>query len=219
MAGQCQRCNAELSAKELEAGQCDSCGTIVLPGGQPAPEAAKGSEPARRGSSLGSCFAVLLSLAALGIAVIALVLAVFHEFNSKAIRGELAGYDLSSPADAYKSRLKMTYDVDVLALAAMERRLRGPEAKERLDTLEIKREEKVEMWRSHKDKSRREIRFLFVTYKQNGVDRYQVVAMEKQPDSGLWREVSVNTADLESDDKAVAKAVEEWDKKNRNSDK
>jgi hypothetical protein len=231
MARQCQHCNANLSAKELEEGWCESCGKeIGRSGGRPAPEAAPASEPARRSSSFGSCFAVLLSLLALVIAVVALVMAVFHDplgpiyqFHLNPFRGDLGGYDLSSPAEAYKAELRMQKDGDLRAGIAMQRKLREAELKEQLESLKIDREESVKLPElgpraggKGKGSGSRDVTILFVTYKKKGELQHHAVAMEKDSESGLWRDGFVSYIEVEPVNATLAKSMREWEEKDKN---
>src|SRR5438477_6546969 len=97
----------------------------------------------RRGSVLSS----LLAFLALVVALLALFLALFRDplgpatrMNWHAFDSSLSGYDFSTPAAAYKSNLVMQEKRDIRAVMEYDRRVREKELKEKIDTLDVKKE-------------------------------------------------------------------------------
>jgi hypothetical protein len=233
MASQCPHCSAVVSEKEIQDGWCESCGKALSRSmmSQGKGTAGRSETASGRSGSLMSCFTLLFSVVTFFIAVAALLLALFREangpiyrFNFNAFHGDLGGYDFSSAAESYKSQMRVGYNQDDRVMAEFHKRLQPPEVKEKLkeklDTLEIKREAGIELKQEKrgsgdkKAEEKREIKILFATYKDDGETRYEVVEMERHPKSGLWIITFVEPAVLQAKDKDLVKDMDDWMKKN-----
>jgi hypothetical protein len=200
------------------------------------------SQPRRRGNAMATVLAAL----ALIVALCALFLAVFRDpfgpvtkmnwnpmntgtdtqFAHDALRADpLARYDLSNAGSAYKAEQRMRADVDVRAYIELQKKLEPKEIKEKADTLEIKKEVDIEMpkrgLRPKKDE-KSTCKILFTTYKENGEERYEVVLMEKEKESGLWQmrssDPSYEVQQL-GNKAELLKDIREWQAKNKGEER
>ena len=163
---------------------------------------ANGPEPRRKGGLTG-----VVAVLALIISVLALFLAVFrdpfgpvYKMSWNVFGNGLGSYDFSTPAEAMKSRLKIEQARDVRAMFEYSRQVEGPELKERIDTLEVKKEEEVklpirkpgprpiakplgagEKPEEKKTEKTRTVKLLFITYKENGEVRHRVEGFDCRP--------------------------------------
>jgi hypothetical protein len=179
----------------------------------------------------------VVSVVALVVAVLALFLAVFRDPFGPVYRMNwhvgppMAGYDFSTPSAALRSRLKIEAARDVRAMMEYSRLLEMKELNEKLDTLEIKKEVDVNLPKKRrglpplpvdpvskddrkaadqKPEKVREIKLLFVTYKEDGDPQYKVEAFERYP-SGLWKQTYVSEYDVKDVDANLAKQMERWE--------
>jgi hypothetical protein len=189
----------------------------------------------RRGGA-GTTFMAGLALA---VAVAALFLALFHDptgpitrMNWDPFSSGLGKYDYSSAAGAYKSNLRIQYSRDYRAATELDRQLGEKELKEALDTLEIKKAVDLQLPKKarprlpllpkiggpadekkpeeKKDEKMRQLVVLFLTYKEDGDAQYKVECMERHPGSGLWKRAYVDSYEVESVNKELAKEMREW---------
>jgi hypothetical protein len=195
---------------------------------------AKHNPNVRRGGAGTTFMAGLALVVALG----ALFLAVFRDPTGPITRMNwdpfgtgLNKYDYSSAAGAYRSTLRMHYNRDFRALWELERQLGQKEVKEALDTLEIAKEVDLKLPKKgharpsiagvvgpgevkkpdeKTDEKMRELKVLFVTYKEDGEAQYRVEAFEKHPASGLWKPYYFGPFEVESVDKELNKEMQEW---------
>jgi hypothetical protein len=190
----------------------------------------------------------VLASIALVIALMALFLSIFREplgpvyrMNWHAFSSPLSGYDFSTPAAALQSSMKAEYNRDIRAMMEFTRLSEEKELKERIDTLEIKKEVEVKIPKKprfspraleldrdkpadkkapdKKPEKMREIKLLFVTYKEDGEPQYKVESLEKHLGSGLWKRTYVSDYELRDVDKALEKEKQEWEAKNDSKDK
>src|SRR5262249_13549887 len=87
----------------------------------------------------------------------------------------LQKHDFATPPAALPSQTRTAADTDRRAMIELERHVRGKKKKEKLDTLQVK-----------KEVDHRNYKLLFVTYKQEGADQYAVEAFEKDAETGFW---------------------------------
>lgn len=166
----------------------------------------------------------VLSFVALVIALLALFLAIFRDplgpvyrMNWDAFGTGLGGYDFSTPSAALKSEASMDYKRDFRALMELARRLESDELKERIDTLEIKREVDLKLPKRQPGKPEaksgriRQIKLLFITYKEQGEAQHKVQGFEKHAASGLWKRAFVGAYEVEETDKALGKEMRDWE--------
>jgi hypothetical protein len=180
--------------------------------------------PSKTAIRRGSGFANVVAVLALLIAVAALAYAVCHDPNGPITKMRnpldppLVGYDFSSPAAALKADMQMQSKGDLRAHAELTKQIRGPELKEQLDSLEVKKEADFKQPDPLAGPGQagkfRDLKLLFVTFKKNGESQYTVEALVKHPDSGLWQRTVFNYAYAEATDKALAKEVRDWDSQN-----
>jgi hypothetical protein len=121
----------------------------------------------------------------------------------------LGGYDFDSASGAYKAQLEIEQIRDIRANLALQRKLNGKELKERLDTLKVEKE--VDFKKKEKDKSV-DYKVLFISYKQKGEDRKEVVTMTKDADAGIWHRQYLSSSDVEKDNKDLAREMRDWDR-------
>jgi hypothetical protein len=183
------------------------------------------------GTTFMAGLALLVGLAALFLALFRDPTGPVTRMNWDPFSSGLGKYDYSSADGAYKSNLKMVYNRDLRALNELERKLGEKELKEALDTLEIKKTVDLQLPKrtrtrvppvskvgpaeekkpeEKKDEKMRQLAVLFVTYKQDGEALYKVECMERHPSSGLWKQTSVDPAEVESVNKELFKEMREW---------
>ena len=149
--------------------------------------------PVRRSST--GRFCVLISFTALLVSLGALALAAFRD----PLGAGLKKYDFSTPKAAMVSHARMQINGDVRALVELQQRTEGRKVKEMLDTLDVRKE--VE----HRGR-----KLLFVTYKKDGVSKYEVAGFEKDAATGFWLPRSTYGFDVEKDDKDLAEQMRRW---------
>lgn len=157
------------------------------------------------------------------LALLVLFLSIFRDPNGaiyqfrNPLRSHLAGYDFSSAADAYKSDLQMQSRADLPAMVELERQLRSYELKEKLETLEIKREadfkriDKQPLEGPGAAPKTHELKLLFVTFKSKGETKHKVESYEKHEGTGLWRPSFIDAYSVEQTDPALAKDMRDWE--------
>jgi hypothetical protein len=158
--------------------------------------------------------------------------------NWRAFSSPVSRYDFTTPAAALKSNMNVEYNRDVRAMMEYSRLFEDKELKEKIDTLEIKKEVEVKLpkkvrfgaptggvnpdnptgknTKEKKPEKMREIKLLFVTYKEDGELQYKVEGFEKHADTGLWKKTYVSDYELGEVDKPLAKEKSEWEAKTEN---
>jgi hypothetical protein len=144
----------------------------------------------------GGMTSVALSLIALGIASTALGFVLFRD----PLGAGIGKYDLSTPKSSLESRLKIQLNNDVRALLELERQIQGKKLKEKLDTLEIRKEAEF-----------RGRKILFVAYKSDGINKYSLEYVEKDANTGYWLPTFVNSYDVEKENKDLAVQMRKWE--------
>jgi len=165
-------------------------------------------------------FAFAFSLIALFLVLFRDPLGPIYRFNWNAFGSGLEGYDFSSPSGALKSELKMQANNDFRAAIELSRRLGGRLAKEKFNTLEIKKEVEVQVpeerrrarLNAKKGGKTRPVKLLFITYKRDGESRNSVESFEKDEDTGFWKPAHVLSYEIEDIDKELAKEMRDWEK-------
>jgi hypothetical protein len=188
----------------------------------------------RRGGALPgvlATLALLVSLAALFLTIFREPLGPVQKLNWNALGTGVEGYDFTTPADAYKSQLRIEEKRDIRALMEVSRRTQAKALNEQIDTLEIKKEvdlklpvkkrarsRTLDLPRQKKDASEkggkmREIKLLFVTYLKDGEQQYEVKAMEKHDDTGWWMATFVSSYTVADTNKELARKMRDWEEK------
>jgi len=175
----------------------------------------------------GSAVTAVLAGLALVVALGSLFLTVFRDpfgpvtqMNWKPTGTGLEGYDFSTPAGAYKGRLEIEQKHDIRAVMELQRQLEEKELKEKIDTLEVKKEADLQLpgkgeaalnAKDDKDAKKREIKVLFITFLRDGKRQHKVEFMEKHADSGLWKPTYVGQRMVKGVDPKLAEEVQKWE--------
>lgn len=94
-------------------------------------------------------------------------------------------------------------NLDIRAIFQMRELLYGPLQKERLKTIEIRKEAE---WRG--------ILLLFVTFTEKGIRKYQIQGMEKDARSGKWFPRHVGRdPEMKEQNPRLHKQIENWETK------
>jgi len=110
----------------------------------------------------------------------------------------LDNYDMSSPAEAYKSTIDMLLNADMRAITEINSQLYATEHREKRDSLAIEREISSN---GHKG--------LLIRYMKDGIERKEVVWMERDSSSGMWTEGYLSISDI--DDHEIIEIVDRWE--------
>jgi hypothetical protein len=141
---------------------------------------------------------------ALGLALLALVLAIVVLFVDPANRG-LAAYDLDTPRDALVAEAKMQAKKDARALMELDMLRSGRDPEAMAETLKIEREQTFQGKK-----------ILFVTWEEDGVEKHGVRAVEKDAETGYWIPAHFpRDAELEQSDPQLAQNVRSWELEGR----
>jgi prepilin-type processing-associated H-X9-DG protein len=121
----------------------------------------------------------------------------------------MSGYDFETPAGAYKAQMEIEMNMDIRAMMEFEKRMRmkDKDTKERLDTLKVAKESE---YKGKKNDEEVEYKILFVEYKNKGKDRKEVVVMQKDKDSSLWKRSYVSEFEVETTNEPLAKEMKDW---------
>ena len=141
---------------------------------------------------------VILPAVALIMALTALGLNYFHD----PLGAGLNAYDFSTTKSAIESEAKIQINHDFRAMMQKEELLDGPRQKERLKTLEVRREAE---WRGKV--------LLFVTFSENGIRKYQILGVEKHARSGIWfpTYAGQHSTDMKEQNPLLAQQIADWE--------
>jgi predicted Zn finger-like uncharacterized protein len=116
----------------------------------------------------------------------------------------LSKYDFSTPRAALRSQDEVQVNRDIRAQLEYMEQIEGPKLKERLKTLEVKKEAQ---WGSKT--------ILFISFEEEGVKKHQIASFEKHAKSGLWRRSFVGSYDtkLQQENKELADQMRAWESK------
>ena len=135
------------------------------------------------------CLSLLVALAALGIAL----------FRDPLGSG-ISKYNFSTPRTALESYLKMRINQDMRAEIELRSLFEGKQLKEELNTLDVRKE--VEFQGK---------KILFVAFKKNGVNKYNILSFEKDAGTGFWERTHVGAYEVEKDNKELATQMRRWE--------
>lgn len=138
---------------------------------------------------------LVLSLAALVIAVASTAWNIFRN----PIGAGISAYDFTTPQNALDSSLAIDINADIRAMLDLQR-LKSRNSKEKRETLKI-----------HRDADYQGKKILFISFKQNGITKYDTEAVEKDAETGLWFPAYVSTYGM--DDDALERAINAWENK------
>ncbi len=100
----------------------------------------------------------------------------------------LEGYDISSPTAMEKTAVQATLNGDVRALAELESR-RAKKYKETIDTLTATEIDVTEQPKKKGEGHSGQFKILLAKFKSGGEETKQILAYEKNSESGLWEKV------------------------------
>jgi hypothetical protein len=138
-----------------------------------------------------------LSGLAAALALVALGVALFRD----PLGSGMKNYNFTTPRAALESSVKIEMNKDLRAMMEFESKVRGSQQKEKLDTLEVRKEAEF-----------RGKKILFITFKADGVSKYRTEGFEKDAKTGLWMSVHVGSYEVEKDDKELGEQMERWTK-------
>lgn len=150
--------------------------------------------PDRTGSGNAAIALAMLALVASGIA---LAVALLRDPLGKG----LSAYDFTTPVKALRSDDEMKLNTDLRAVMQLQRKIEGKKIREKLDTLEVRRESEFAGKK-----------LLFITFKDGGISRYRVAAYEKDAETGLWMSAYVSKYEVEQADKALSDQMTKWER-------
>jgi len=153
--------------------------------------------------------ALVLSMVSLGVSIATLVIFGKRFDEQKEVKDPLGkgmkSYDFTTPKASYLSQLKMVSDRDIRAQLEFESMLADKTLREKISTLEIRRE--------MEDKGGK---LLFASYEREGIKKYEVVKFEKDAETGLWRTRGTTfrrIGEVQSDsEKKLQQEIEGWEK-------
>lgn len=160
-----------------------------------------GRLPAYRTHQHNSPMKSTLALTFSVLALIVSAVAGYHSLHPAARHKPLSAYDFSTPAAAVTAQTRILADGNYPAL--MEKEFRGStrKAKEKLRTLEIKKEAE---WKGTK--------LVFVSFEEGGVRKFAVEAFEKEADSGLWFPVDFSRRSLPGEALSLEQSIDAWER-------
>lgn len=167
----------------------------VYPGAEEVPTA----EPAR---SLLSRFAEpsLLAPVAFYSSAVAICLSLIAILVAWKPTSPLGKYDFSTPEAGFRSIATIEAEADWDAKIALQRAVVSPQRRKSLATLKI----------------RKTVEFggcvlLFISAEEEAATSYDVVAMEKHAETGMWVQDYVSAYDVEKTDSKLAARMREWE--------
>jgi hypothetical protein len=172
----------------------------VPPAQEPAAERPVPPPAAPQGPAPGS-LAVLGSLALSACALVLALVALGLHFFTDPLGSGLARYDFTTPRAALASQMQIQLHKDVRAAAELQALTEGDKVKEKLDTLEVRKEAD---WNG--------TRILFIAYQEDGIKRYAIAGFEKNPRTGLWTPVPVPLEAVRRQNADLARQIESWEK-------
>ena len=139
---------------------------------------------------------LVLSSTAFVLSLLAFAVALLRDPLGKG----LDAYDFSTPRAALISQLQMTAHLDVRAVIELTQIREGKKVEEKIKTVKV-----------HTESNYRGKKLLFISFKENGLWKYDVEGFEKHTDTGWWFPVYVSTYDI--DDSSLKTAIEKWKEK------
>ncbi len=153
------------------------------------------AEIRERAQSHPSRLPLILSAAALLVAMVALGIATFR---SPLGRG-LKSYDLSTPEAAVKSLIQIHKGHDLKAQLDLSDLQEGNSVEEMIRTLEI-----------HKQADFNDKKILFISYTRKGTKIKSIETLEKDPESKIWLPKFLSHSDVSLVNEQLAKEMESW---------
>ncbi|MCE9532934.1 MAG: hypothetical protein K8T89_17690 [Planctomycetes bacterium] len=161
---------------------------------------------------------MMLTIVAIVLAFIALVIALCRDplqpgFSLRNPFGDpLSSYDFDSAAGTAKSELQIELKRDMKAMMEYRSRFDKKEIEEKVNSFKVESEDDFKREKDPKDKKSKgtgDYKILFVSYKQDGEERKEVMVMEKDV-SGLWRRSFLSAFDVSPKNEALGKKMNEW---------
>jgi ribosomal protein S27AE len=190
----CTNCGAVIRAKHEHAGRTVTCPKCNAPTTIPPLQMDDDPLPIDTPPQCGIVHWILPSLS-LVIAVAALGVAVFRD----PLGSGISKYDFTTPRAALESRMKMELNQDIRAMMEFQIRVRGKKEKERLATLEVRKEAEYQGKK-----------ILFIAFKVDGVNKYDTESFEKDASTGFWIPAYVGAYEVEKDNKELADQMRRW---------
>ena len=151
----------------------------------------------------------LLGLVSLPLAGLALVLSgvalgvtLFRPTPPNPLGSGLGKYDFSTPRAALRSQDEIQLNNDIRAELDLHHHLEGPRLRERVNTLEVKKEAE---WGGKS--------ILFISYERDGVKKYEIASFEKDTKSGLWKRSYAGSFDVRKSNPELADQMDSWTSK------
>jgi hypothetical protein len=140
---------------------------------------------------------------ALGLAALALFLsiaAVCIVTVRDPLGSGISKYDCSSPQAALVSEMRIQLNQDMRAVLELRERAIGTKLKEKIQTFEVRKD--VEFGGK---------KLLFVTFKEDGISKYETKAVEKDASTGSWLPSYVSEYTVEKTNEALAAEMRRWE--------
>jgi hypothetical protein len=179
----CRKCKGEFIAEGDEEQDGDHCVAPTSPPPRPA---------VRRRDRL-----------ALGLAALALVLSIAAVCIATArdpLGAGISKYDFSSPRAALVSQMRIKLNKDIRAVIDLETQVSGKKLEEKIQTFEVRKE--VEFGGK---------KLLFITFKEDGISKYETKAVERDATTGLWLPSYLSAYTVEETNKALAGEMRRWE--------
>jgi len=142
---------------------------------------------------------ILLSTIAIAMSAVSLAMSMRSGEPVEGAETIATNYSFDTPLNAYRSRLQMIVNKDWIGMVENDFAVRGEDAKEKLETLQVKKT------REHDGKM-----ILFVEYNKLGLPVQNVVAFQKDNVSGMWRELYFSSYDVRDDNPGLAAEIRQW---------
>lgn len=139
---------------------------------------------------------LVLSLAAVVIAISSTAWSVFRNPLGPGI----SAYDFTTPEKAIDSDLAISINLDMRAARDIDRLMNLKKWEEKRNTLKI-----------HRDANYQGKKILFISFKENGITKYDIEAVEKDAETGLWFPEYFSTYDMDDDE--LEQAIKSWKNK------
>lgn len=191
----CTGCGNNFQVNDEFAGRktkCPKCGTVLIVPAVTIPQ----TPPIKAHGSVTTIVALALATLALALALSALGVVLFRD----PLGSGLAKYDFSTPKAALISQKKIELNKDIRALLELQSRTKNKKLKEAIETMEVRKEAEFQGKK-----------ILFVTFKEDGVNKYTTEAFEKHAETGFWIPTYVGSFTVQKDNRGLAEQMRRWE--------